>query len=94
VQAGIESILIVTGRNKKSIEDHFDKSVELEQTLLEKGKLELLSEIQGINQLANIHYIRQQEPLGLGHAILCAEPFVGDEPFAVLLGDDILVSES
>jgi UTP--glucose-1-phosphate uridylyltransferase len=94
VRAGIESILIVTGRNKKSIEDHFDKSFELEQTLLEKGKLELLSEIQSINHLANIHFIRQQEPLGLGHAILCAQPFVGDEPFAVLLGDDIMISET
>ncbi len=94
VQAGIESILIVTGRNKKSIEDHFDKSVELEQTLFEKEKLELLSEIQSISNMANIHYIRQKEPLGLGHAILCAEPFIGDEPFAVLLGDDIMHSET
>ncbi|MFD0694619.1 UTP--glucose-1-phosphate uridylyltransferase GalU [Paenibacillus sp. GCM10027628] len=94
VQAGIESILIVTGRNKKSIEDHFDKSVELEQTLFEKEKLELLSEIQSISNMANIHYIRQKEPLGLGHAILCAEPFIGDEPFAVLLGDDIMNSDT
>ncbi|MEW9701004.1 UTP--glucose-1-phosphate uridylyltransferase GalU [Paenibacillus sp. SI8] len=94
VQAGIESILIVTGRNKKSIEDHFDKSVELEQTLFEKEKLELLSEIQSISNMASIHYIRQKEPLGLGHAILCAEPFIGDEPFAVLLGDDIMSSET
>lgn len=94
VQSGIESILIVTGRNKKSIEDHFDKSVELEQILREKGKSELLAEIQSINHMANIHYIRQQEPLGLGHAILCAQPFVGNEPFAVLLGDDIMVSDT
>ena len=93
VKSGIESILIVTGRNKKSIEDHFDKSLELEQTLKEKGKTELLSELQTINDLARIHYIRQKEPLGLGHAILCAEQFVGDEPFAVLLGDDIMVAE-
>jgi UTP--glucose-1-phosphate uridylyltransferase len=93
VQSGIESIIIVTGRNKKSIEDHFDKSVELEQTLLEKGKLDLLQEIQSIHDMANIHYIRQKEPLGLGHAILCAEQFIGDEPFAVLLGDDIMVSD-
>lgn len=91
--SGIESIIIVTGRNKKSIEDHFDKSVELEQTLLEKGKKELLREVQAISELASIHYIRQKEPLGLGHAILCAEQFIGDEPFAVLLGDDIMVSE-
>lgn len=93
VQSGIESIIIVTGRNKKSIEDHFDKSVELEQTLLEKGKLDLLNEVQRINEMANIHYIRQKEPLGLGHAILCAQQFIGDEPFAVLLGDDIMVSD-
>lgn len=93
VSSGIESIIIVTGRNKKSIEDHFDKSVELEQTLLEKGKLDLLREVQAISGLATIHYIRQKEPLGLGHAILCAEQFIGNEPFAVLLGDDIMVSE-
>ena len=93
VRAGIESMLIVTGRNKKSIEDHFDKSVELEQMLWEKGKTELLLEIQSISNLANIHYIRQREPLGLGNAILCAEQFIGDEPFAVLLGDDIMVSD-
>ena len=93
VRSGIESILIVTGRNKKSIEDHFDKSVELEQMLLEKGKTDLLLEIQNISNLANIHYIRQREPLGLGNAILCAEQFIGDEPFAVLLGDDIMVSD-
>jgi UTP--glucose-1-phosphate uridylyltransferase len=93
VRSGIESIIIVTGRNKKSIEDHFDKSVELEQTLLEKGKLDLLREVQAISELATIHYIRQKEPLGLGHAILCAEQFIGNEPFAVLLGDDIMISE-
>lgn len=93
VRSGIESIIIVTGRNKKSIEDHFDKSVELEQTLLEKGKLDLLREVQAISELATIHYIRKKEPLGLGHAILCAEQFIGDEPFAVLLGDDIMVSD-
>ncbi len=93
VRSGIESIIIVTGRNKKSIEDHFDKSVELEQTLLEKGKLDLLREVQAISGLASIHYIRQKEPLGLGHAISCAEQFIGGEPFAVLLGDDIMVSE-
>ncbi|WP_379158532.1 UTP--glucose-1-phosphate uridylyltransferase GalU [Paenibacillus sp. sgz5001063] len=93
VRSGIESIIIVTGRNKKSIEDHFDKSVELEQTLLEKGKLDLLRDVQAISGLASIHYIRQKEPLGLGHAILCAEQFIGGEPFAVLLGDDIMVSD-
>lgn len=93
VAAGIENILIITGRNKKAIEDHFDKSAELERALEEKGKQELLEEIRGIQNLAAIHYIRQSEPLGLGHAILCAEPFIGGEPFAVLLGDDIMVSE-
>ncbi|ULL15494.1 UTP--glucose-1-phosphate uridylyltransferase [Paenibacillus sp. H1-7] len=94
VQSGIESIIIVTGRNKKSIEDHFDKSFELEQTLAEKGKLDLLKEVQCITDMAAIHYIRQKEPLGLGHAILCAQQFIGDEPFAVMLGDDIMVSEA
>ncbi|MDO3409413.1 UTP--glucose-1-phosphate uridylyltransferase GalU [Saccharibacillus sp. CPCC 101409] len=93
VAAGIESLIIVTGRNKKSIEDHFDKSVELEQQLEEKGKLDLLRSVRGISEMASIHYIRQREPLGLGHAILCARQFIGDEPFAVLLGDDIMVSD-
>ncbi|UOY92479.1 UTP--glucose-1-phosphate uridylyltransferase GalU [Ectobacillus sp. JY-23] len=94
VAAGIESIIFVTGRNKKAIEDHFDKSAELEQLLLEKGKLAQLAEVRHISKLAQIHYIRQQEPLGLGHAVLCAQQFIGDEPFAVLLGDDIMVSET
>ncbi|EGL14896.1 MULTISPECIES: UTP--glucose-1-phosphate uridylyltransferase GalU [unclassified Paenibacillus] len=93
VQSGIESIIIVTGRNKKSIEDHFDRSVELEQTLSEKGKMKLLKEVQAISEMAKIHFIRQKEPLGLGHAILCAKQFIGSEPFAVLLGDDIMVSD-
>ncbi|GIP20983.1 UTP--glucose-1-phosphate uridylyltransferase GalU [Paenibacillus sp. J22TS3] len=93
VQAGLESIIIVTGRNKKSIEDHFDKSIELERILREKGKQELLHKVEAISELAGIHYIRQKEPLGLGHAILCARQFIGDEPFAVLLGDDIMVSD-
>lgn len=93
VRSGIESIIIVTGRNKKSIEDHFDKSVELENALEEKGKYDLLQEVQAISDMASIHYIRQKEPLGLGHAILCARQFIGDEPFAVLLGDDIMVSD-
>ncbi|WP_339301173.1 UTP--glucose-1-phosphate uridylyltransferase GalU [Paenibacillus sp. FSL R5-0623] len=93
VQSGIENILIVTGRNKKSIEDHFDKSVELEHSLYAKGKQSLLEEVQAISELANIHFIRQKEPLGLGHAIGCARQFVGDDAFAVLLGDDIMVSD-
>ncbi|MED3895554.1 UTP--glucose-1-phosphate uridylyltransferase GalU [Priestia aryabhattai] len=93
VKSGIESIIFITGRNKKSIEDHFDKSIELEQMLEEKHKFEMLKEVQTISSMASIHYIRQKEPLGLGHAILCAEQFIGDEPFAVLLGDDIMTSE-
>ncbi|WP_338543634.1 UTP--glucose-1-phosphate uridylyltransferase GalU [Paenibacillus tundrae] len=93
VQSGIENIIIVTGRNKKSIEDHFDKSVELEQSLYAKGKQALLDEVRAISELASIHFIRQKEPLGLGHAIGCARQFVGDDPFAVLLGDDIMVSD-
>ncbi|RLQ94802.1 UTP--glucose-1-phosphate uridylyltransferase GalU [Falsibacillus albus] len=92
VASGIEDIIIVTGRGKRAIEDHFDKSYELEETLAKKGKLEQLEEVQGISKMANIHYIRQKEPLGLGHAIACASRFIGDEPFAVLLGDDIVHS--
>jgi len=93
VQSGIEEILIITGRNKKSIEDHFDKSVELELELESKGKYELLEEVRKISDLVNIHYIRQKEPKGLGHAILCAKSFIGHEPFAVMLGDDIVENE-
>ncbi|WJH29724.1 UTP--glucose-1-phosphate uridylyltransferase GalU [Paenibacillus sp. CC-CFT742] len=93
VQSGIENIIIVTGRNKKSIEDHFDKSVELEHTLYAKGKQDLLEQVQAISDMASIHFIRQKEPLGLGHAIGCARQFVGEDPFAVLLGDDIMVSD-
>src|SRR5690606_34905129 len=88
--SGIEEILIITGRNKKSIEDHFDKSVELELELEAKGKLELLKQVRHISNMVNIHYIRQKEPKGLGHAISCAKSFIGNEPFAVLLGDDIV----
>jgi UTP--glucose-1-phosphate uridylyltransferase len=92
VASGIEDIIIVTGRGKRAIEDHFDKSYELEETLAKKEKYDVLEEVQGISKLANIHYIRQKEPLGLGHAISCASRFIGDEPFAVLLGDDIVHS--
>lgn len=92
VQSGIEDIIIVTGRGKRAIEDHFDKSYELEETLAKKGKFDQLEDIQQISKLANIHYIRQKEPLGLGHAISCASSFIGNEPFAVLLGDDIVHS--
>lgn len=94
VNSGIEEILIITGRNKKSIEDHFDKSIELELELERNGKLELLEEVRNISDMVNIHYIRQKEPKGLGHAIYCAKSFVCDEPFAVLLGDDIVHNEN
>ncbi len=93
VASGIEEILIITGRNKRAIEDHFDKSVELEQELEAHGKEELLSMVRDISNMVNIHYIRQKEPKGLGHAISCAKAFVGKEPFAVMLGDDVVDSK-
>ncbi len=93
IASGIEEILIITGRNKKSIEDHFDRSIELELELEKKGKLELLEEVRKISDMVNIYYIRQKEPKGLGHAINCARSFIGNEPFAVLLGDDIVDAE-
>ena len=93
VASGIEEILIITGRNKKSIEDHFDKSVELEMELERAGKQEMLDLVKGISDMVDIHYIRQKEPRGLGHAINCAKSFVGNEPFAVMLGDDVVESE-
>ena len=94
IESGIEEILIITGRSKKSIEDHFDKSVELELELEQKGKTEMLEMVQKISNMVNIHYIRQKEPKGLGHAIYCAKSFIGNDPFAVLLGDDIVDSET
>lgn len=94
IESGIEDIIIVTGRGKRAIEDHFDNSFELEQNLLEKGKLELLGEVQKSSNLVDIHYIRQKEAKGLGHAIWCARKFIGNEPFAVLLGDDIVQAET
>ncbi|MDF0727776.1 UTP--glucose-1-phosphate uridylyltransferase GalU [Cytobacillus sp. S13-E01] len=90
IESGIEDIIIVTGKGKRAIEDHFDHSFELEQNLFEKGKFELLDEVQKTSKLVDIHYIRQKEPKGLGHAIWCARKFIGNEPFAVLLGDDIV----
>ncbi|MDU6116045.1 MAG: UTP--glucose-1-phosphate uridylyltransferase GalU [Paeniclostridium sordellii] len=93
VNSGIEEILIVTGRSKKSIEDHFDRSIELEIELEQKGKLDMLKIVQDISNMVDIYFIRQKEPKGLGHAIYCAKSFVGDEPFAVLLGDDIVDSD-
>jgi UTP--glucose-1-phosphate uridylyltransferase len=93
VASGIEDILIITGRGKRAIEDHFDKSFELEHTLASKGKFEVVEELENIANMVNIHYIRQKEPKGLGHAVWCARKFIGKEPFAVLLGDDIIYSE-
>jgi UTP--glucose-1-phosphate uridylyltransferase len=93
IDSGIEDIIIVTGRGKRAIEDHFDKSYELEDVLNMSGKQDLLSLVRDISNLVNIHYIRQKEPKGLGHAIYCAKSFIGNEPFAVLLGDDIVDSE-
>ena len=93
VAAGIEEILIITGRNKGSIENHFDYSYELEKTFEEKGKKDLLKIVNNISEMSNIYYVRQKRPLGLGHAISCAEAFVGDEPFVVLLGDDIIYTD-
>ncbi len=93
IQSGIEDIIIVTGKGKRAIEDHFDHSFELEQTLIEKKKFELLNEVQKSSKLVDIHYIRQKEPKGLGHAVWCARKFIGNEPFAVLLGDDIIQHE-
>ncbi|MEK3733240.1 MULTISPECIES: UTP--glucose-1-phosphate uridylyltransferase GalU [unclassified Paenibacillus] len=94
VASGIEDIIIVTGKGKRAIEDHFDSSFELEHNLAEKGKWGLLEEVRKPSEMADIHYIRQKEPKGLGHAIWCARKFIGDEPFAVLLGDDIVESET
>lgn len=93
VEAGIKEILIITGRGKQAIEDHFDKNPELEDLLKQKGKTAELNEVCRINDLADIFYVRQKEPLGLGHAVLCAKNFIGQEPFAVLLGDDLVYSE-
>ncbi|MUK87344.1 UTP--glucose-1-phosphate uridylyltransferase GalU [Ornithinibacillus sp. L9] len=93
VASGIEDIIIISGRGKRAIEDHFDISYELEEKLAQKGDEEKLEMVRTISNLANIHYIRQKEPKGLGHAISCAHSFVGNEPFAVLLGDDIVESE-
>jgi UTP--glucose-1-phosphate uridylyltransferase len=90
--SGITDILIISGRTKRAIEDHFDRSPELEMNLLEHDKLDLLQQVKDIANI-NIHYIRQKEPRGLGHAILCAKAFIGHEPFAVLLGDDVVYND-
>ncbi|MEH7494527.1 UTP--glucose-1-phosphate uridylyltransferase GalU [Neobacillus niacini] len=94
VASGIEDIIIVTGKGKRAIEDHFDNAMELEQNLIEKEKFDLLDKVKYATNLADIHYIRQKEPKGLGHAVWCARNFIGNEPFAVLLGDDIVQSDT
>jgi len=92
VASGLDEIILVTGRNKRAIEDHFDAAFELEYYLQDRGKLEELAQIKTISEMASVSYVRQKEPLGLGHAILCSRPLVGEEPFGVFLGDDIIVS--
>ena len=92
ILSGIEDIIIVTGKGKRAIEDHFDRNFELEQILIEKGKFDLLEKVNKSSSV-NIHYIRQKEPKGLGHAVWCARKFIGNEPFAVLLGDDIVKAD-
>lgn len=93
IASGIEDIIIVTGKGKRAIEDHFDHNFELEQNLIEKEKFGLLEKVKQSSEI-NLHYIRQKEPKGLGHAVWCARKFIGDEPFAVLLGDDIVEAET
>ena len=93
IASGIEDIIIVTGKGKRAIEDHFDHAFELEENLIRKEKFDLLEKVRESSKV-EIHFIRQKEPLGLGHAVLCAKKFIGDEPFAVLLGDDIVQAET
>ncbi|WMX46592.1 UTP--glucose-1-phosphate uridylyltransferase GalU [Streptomyces roseicoloratus] len=90
VAAGLSDVLMITGRNKRPLEDHFDRNYELEEALVRKGDDERLAKVQESNDLATMHYVRQGDPRGLGHAVLCAAPHVGDQPFAVLLGDDLI----
>jgi UTP--glucose-1-phosphate uridylyltransferase len=92
VASGIEDIIIVTGKNKRAIEDHFDRAVELEAVLREKGDQDLIQLVEDLSNMVDIHYVRQKEARGLGHAVYCARKFIGDEPFAVLLGDDLIES--
>jgi len=92
IESGVEDIIVVTGKGKRAIEDHFDIAFELEHTLEEKGKFDILEKVRKSSQV-NLHYIRQKEPKGLGHAVWCARNFIGDEPFAVLLGDDIVEAD-
>jgi UTP--glucose-1-phosphate uridylyltransferase len=90
VAAGLSDVLMITGRNKRPLEDHFDRNYELEEALSRKGDAGRLAKVQESSDLATMHYVRQGDPRGLGHAVLCAEPHVGDQPFAVLLGDDLI----
>ncbi|GEB49463.1 UTP--glucose-1-phosphate uridylyltransferase [Streptomyces cacaoi] len=90
VTAGLSDVLMVTGRNKRPLEDHFDRNYELEQVLRDKGDAAKLARVEESSDLATMHYVRQGDPRGLGHAVLCAAPHVGDQPFAVLLGDDLI----
>src|SRR5438105_11280148 len=90
VASGVDNIIIVTGRGKNAIEDHFDVNIELESFLESRGKLDLLEQVRKISSLINVAYVRQGEPLGLGHAVLVTRELVGDEPFAVILGDDVI----
>ncbi|MFI6898165.1 UTP--glucose-1-phosphate uridylyltransferase GalU [Streptomyces sp. NPDC050256] len=90
VRSGLDDVLMVTGRNKRALEDHFDRAYELEHLLELKGDSGKLRQVRESSELADVHYVRQGNPLGLGHAVLCAEPHVGDAPFAVLLGDDLI----
>lgn len=94
VRSGIEDILIITSRGKTTVEDHFDRSPELEERLLRAGKVEIYNEMVAISELANIQYVRQKETKGLGHAVLCAKAFAAGEPFAVLYGDDVILGET
>ena len=93
IEAGIEEVLIITSKDKQEIEDYFDRNIELEMVLEEKEKYEIKKEVDRISNMINIHYVRQKEQKGLGHAISCAKTFVGDDPFAVILGDDLVVSD-
>ena len=94
VRSGIEDILIITSRGKTTVEDHFDRSPELEERLLKAGKVKVYNEMVAISNLANIQYVRQKETKGLGHAVLCAKAFAGSEPFAVLYGDDVIIGDT
>jgi UTP--glucose-1-phosphate uridylyltransferase len=93
VTAGLDDVLMVTGRGKRALEDHFDHAVELERQLAASGKEDVLAAVRAVTQLASFHYVRQGQPLGLGHAVGCARHHVGDEPFAVLLGDDLIAED-